>query len=102
MRICLQRRWFCLGLPFLLVVVAVVGMGYLGLHEPLVSQATCDRVQLGMTPEQVDDVLDFRFADYPSSPYGTLTRCAREDIVGNRIEVTFDPKCQLKEAQGEK
>jgi hypothetical protein len=52
----LKRWWFWAGLGFLLVAIAA---GYLVIPvgEGRISQATCDRIQLGMTSEQVRQLL---------------------------------------------
>jgi hypothetical protein len=59
MRWLLKRWWFWAGTPFMLVAVCV---GYLVIPvgEGRISQATCDKLQLGMTHEEVKSLLGNR------------------------------------------
>jgi len=56
MRWLLKRWWFWTGAGFMLVAV-VAGYLLIPVEEPLISQATCDRIQRGWTVGEVISLL---------------------------------------------
>jgi hypothetical protein len=85
MRRLLKRWWFCLGT---LALLGIVLAGYLLLPASAsqISQANCDKIQLGWTPEQVIELLGPH--DVPFKPRGAAFR-AWGDEDDNAIIVVF-------------
>jgi hypothetical protein len=91
MRWLLKRWWFWAGTGFMLVAVCV---GYLliPVGEGGISQANCDRIQLGWTMEEVVSLLgenDFGGIDSVGGFEMPWKWSAWLDEDGNRINVTF-------------
>jgi hypothetical protein len=85
-----RRSW--LVATVLLVVVAGTGYLVVPVGEARISQATCDKLELGWPAEKVLQLLgdenrdDLTDDDYMQS----LASCCREDEDGNRIAVQFE------------
>jgi hypothetical protein len=89
MRWLLKRWWFWAGTG--LVLVALLA-GYLLIPEGHITQANCDRIQLGMTFQQVKSLLGNHYVphgeSFPGAPI--VTWYEEIDFVdGNIIDVTF-------------
>jgi hypothetical protein len=89
MRSLFKRWWFWLGM---LALLGVVGAGHLLLpvEVPLISQATCDKIQLGWSREEVVGLLGGFTGDL-GEDYSVYW----QDGPGsdrNLIHVTFDKK----------
>jgi hypothetical protein len=72
MRWLLKRWWFWTGAGFILVAIAA-GYFVIPIGEDRISQATCDRIQLGMKYEEVKSLLG---NDLPCMFPGSRTRTA--------------------------
>jgi hypothetical protein len=97
MRWLLKRWWFWAGTGFMLVAVFV---GYLVIPDGRISQAKCDRIQLGMTFEEVKSLLGDNYLPYPQilcsvdgevyqRPFMVAWYDEADFLEGNLIEVTF-------------
>jgi hypothetical protein len=96
----MKRRWLLLFAAF---VVAVLGAGWLlvPFEQGRISQATCDRIQLGVSEERVLKMLGeqrkvSRIATLDTdanAPYACELWWRDED--DNRILVNFGPKGQV-------
>ena len=84
MRWLLKRWWFWAGTGFMLVAVCA---GYLLIPEGRISEASCDKIQIGMTFEQVTSLLGNR---YLSTSETLASWSDDEDFDGNIINVFFD------------
>jgi hypothetical protein len=87
MRWLLKRWWFWAGTGFMLVAL-VVGYLVIPVGEGRVSQASCDRIQLGWSPDQAEKFMGERV------PTGGWSGNAKvwEDEDGNAILVHFDQR----------
>src|ERR1700737_3614484 len=91
MRWLLKRWWFWTGAGVILVAKAV---GYLliPIGEGRISQASCDRIQLGWSPRQVGNLLGENEILSLDGAHGTFAiGLDARDEDGNRIEVCFMP-----------
>jgi hypothetical protein len=84
MRWLMKRWWFWAGTGFMLVAV-VAGYLLIPVGEGRISQAACDRIQIGMTHEQVCELLHEKHVLNV-----ILLRDFWGDDDGNSIEVNFD------------
>jgi hypothetical protein len=95
----LKRWWFWAGAGFMLVAV-VAGYLVIPVGEGRISQASCDRLQLGWSPHQVASLLrenEFLGSGRVQEPIAIGLSLGDED--GNRIEVgfaTFNGSDQLR------
>jgi hypothetical protein len=90
MRWLLKRWWLWAGTGFMLVAVCV---GYLVIPVPegLISEATCNRIQLGTDLRNVVEMLGWRRPDRSADgPARGQMAWAWEDEDGNLISVTFE------------
>jgi hypothetical protein len=85
----MKRRWLLL---FAVCVVAVLGAVWLlvPLDAPRISQANCDKIQLGWTPAQVEDLLGEESNLYYGEPAWRKSGGLWDDDVGNVIVVSFN------------
>src|SRR6266481_3365096 len=74
------------------LLLVLVAMSYLMLAEPSVSSATCDRIQLGMTLQEVTTMLGGPADHCSSLTYAELLAIFLEweDLEGNVLIVEFD------------
>jgi hypothetical protein len=87
MRWLLKRWWFWAGAAFILVAI-VAGYLLIPVGEVRISQATCDRIQLGWTVEEVKRLLGEHVIHVPDDiDLGTHWFEWYDD--GNVIKVTF-------------
>jgi hypothetical protein len=89
----MRRRWLFL---FAVVVLAVLGAGWLLIpfESPRISQANCDKIQLGWSEEQGSELLGphtFRALDMNGmlGPGATSTSTNWRDVDGNFIDVLW-------------
>jgi hypothetical protein len=92
MRWLLKRWWLWAGFGFMLVAVCA---GYLlipvPVHEGLISEATCNRIQLGTDLRNVVEMLGWRRPDRSADgPARGQMTWAWEDEDGNLLSVTFE------------
>ncbi|HEV3446369.1 MAG TPA: hypothetical protein VG099_17120 [Gemmataceae bacterium] len=85
----MKRRWLLL---FAACVVAVLGAGWLlvPFEAPRITQANCDRIQLGWSRQQVEDVLCKDYLPLPQISPDRFTASWSDDE-GNEIVVGFRP-----------
>src|SRR5437016_4370965 len=93
MRWLLKRWWFLVGLGFVLVAL-VAGYLLIPIDEGPISQAACDKIQLGMSEEQVQEMLGPRTISVTcvwdeDAKAGRITEIGWGDEDGNIISVNF-------------
>ena len=89
MRWLLKRWWFWIVAGFM-VVALVVGYLVIPFGEGQISQANCDRIQLGWSPRQVGSLLrDNEILNLPDRAQVFGIGLTARDEDGNRIEVRF-------------
>jgi len=92
MRWLLRRWWFWAGTGFILVAI-LAGYLVIPVSEGRISQANCDRIQLGMTFEEVKSLLGEHCLAWPGTLWVPNVVTWYDDLddyfYGNHIDVTF-------------
>jgi hypothetical protein len=67
MRNLLRRRWFWLGMAFIVIAIAA-GQQLIPFANPRISQAVCEKIREGMTESDVEELIGAPAGDYTTGP----------------------------------